>query len=329
VYANNTTVAENYMRNGTTYSLTNATWDLWVDGTRVGTGLAKGALGTNVNFDSYAFNHQSSVTTPGTVYLDDIEYANALPKIYISDNGTQVAAANVNESTTAHILNKIKIDAVSGFNPNLTGMTCTTAGGYDAADITNLKVRYSTDATLDGLDATLSTLSSPGAAGSKTFPSFTSQTITGGTTGYIFITADIAASSASGGNTISVNALGSSDLTFSSGIKASATTAGGTQTIISACTNPTIGTQPTTPQSSCTATNTTFTVAATGTSLTYQWQDSISGGSWANITSGTSGTFTYSGYTSVSLVASSSAAATRFFRCIVYSNGSCPVPSDT
>jgi hypothetical protein len=102
VYANNTTVAENYMRNGTTYSLTNATWDLWVDGTRVGTGLAKGALGTNVNFDSYAFNHQSSVTTPGTVYLDDLEYANALPKIYISDNGTQVAAANVNESTTAH-----------------------------------------------------------------------------------------------------------------------------------------------------------------------------------------------------------------------------------
>jgi hypothetical protein len=83
--------------------------------------------------------------------LDDLEYANALPRIYISDNGTQVAAANVNESTNNHILHKIKIDAVSGLSPNLTGMTCTTAGAYDAADITNLKVRYSTDATLGWL----------------------------------------------------------------------------------------------------------------------------------------------------------------------------------
>lgn len=239
VYANNTTASTNYFRDGTSYSLANATWDLWVDGTRVGTGLAKGALGTNVNFDSYAFNHQNSATSPGTIYLDDLEYANDLPKIYISDNGTQVAASNVNESTTAHILHKIKIDAVSGLSPNLTGMTCTTAGGYDIADITNLKVRYSTDATLDGADATLSTLTSPGAAGSKTFSTFTSQTITGGTPGYIFITADIAASSASGGNTINVNALTTSNLTFSTGIKTGTTNAGGTQTIISACSAPT------------------------------------------------------------------------------------------
>lgn len=79
VYANNTTGSTNYIRSGTSYSLTNATWDLWVDGTRVGTGLAKGNLGTNVNMDSYAFNHQNSATAPGTLYLDDIEYSNALP----------------------------------------------------------------------------------------------------------------------------------------------------------------------------------------------------------------------------------------------------------
>jgi len=79
IYANNTTATKNYLRSGTSYSLANATWDLWVDGTRVGTGLAKGGIGTDANIDSYAFNHQTSVSAPGTIYLDDIEYSNVLP----------------------------------------------------------------------------------------------------------------------------------------------------------------------------------------------------------------------------------------------------------
>jgi hypothetical protein len=233
VYGNNSSGTVSYYRNGTEYSLATRTWDLWLDGTRIVTnGARAGTLAASTNLAGFGFFAESSASNAGYIYLDDLEYANALPRISIADNGTQVAAANVAESTNNHILNKIKIDAVTGLNPNLTGMTCTTAGGYDAADITNLKVRYSTDATLDGGDATLSTLSSPGAAGAKTFPSFSSQTITGGTSGYIFITADIAASSASSGNTISVNALTTSNLTFSTGIKESLATAGGTQTIV-------------------------------------------------------------------------------------------------
>lgn len=78
VYYNNTSGTESYNRSGS-YSLATATWDLWVDGTRVGTGLASGGLSSNVNIDSYSFNHQVSVTTPGTIYIDDIEYSNALP----------------------------------------------------------------------------------------------------------------------------------------------------------------------------------------------------------------------------------------------------------
>jgi hypothetical protein len=143
-------------------------------------------------------------------------------------------------------------------------MTCTTAGGYDAADITNLKVRYSADATLDVADATLSTLSSPGAAGSKTFPSFTAQTINSGSTGYIFITADIASSSSSGGNTINVNALATTDFTFASGTKSGSTTAGGTQTIVAIVT-PTISSSGTLSAVSTTygtaSSNTTFSVS--------------------------------------------------------------------
>ena len=79
VYANNTTSSTNYTRSSTTYSLAPSTWDLWVDGTLVGDDLAKGSIGSDVIFDSYAFNHQSSATAPGTLYLDDLEYSNALP----------------------------------------------------------------------------------------------------------------------------------------------------------------------------------------------------------------------------------------------------------
>jgi hypothetical protein len=172
------------------------------------------------------------------VGIDDVSIrgiAAATPAIALSDNGTQVAIANVTEATTNHVLHRFRLDVTTA-NASLTAVACTTAGGYEAADITNLKVRYSTDATLDGADATLSTLTSPGAAGAKTFPSFTAQAINSGSTGYIFITADIAASSASGGNTISVNAIATGDLTFAAGTKSGSTNAGGTQTIVASAT---------------------------------------------------------------------------------------------
>lgn len=78
VYINNNTTSTTYQKGGSN-SLANATWDLWVNGVKVGNNLAKGALGTNANIDSFAFNHQSSVTSPGTLYIDDIEYSNTLP----------------------------------------------------------------------------------------------------------------------------------------------------------------------------------------------------------------------------------------------------------
>lgn len=170
----------------------------------------------------------------GVFRLDDIVItgtvtATASPEISISNNGTQVSSANVNSGTTAHILHKSAL-AVTTANASLTGMTCVTAGSYAAADITNLKVRYSTDENLDAGDATLSTLNNPGAAGSKTFPSFTSQSISSGSTGYIFITADIA-SIATHNNTININGLTTSNFTFSSGNKTGSTDAGGAQTI--------------------------------------------------------------------------------------------------
>jgi hypothetical protein len=79
VYANNTTSSASYYRSGTTYAMATGTWDLWVNGSIVGDDLAKGGLSSDVIFDSYAFNHQNNVTSPGTIYIDDIVYSNALP----------------------------------------------------------------------------------------------------------------------------------------------------------------------------------------------------------------------------------------------------------
>ncbi len=185
------------------------------------------SAGTNYYYKVYtfdkAYNYATESSGNGTT-------ANAI-SITLADNGTQIASGNINESTTNNVLLKFQL-TVSGSAATLTDVTFTTAGTYDAADISNLKLRYSSDASLDGGDATLATLSSPGAAGSKSFTSL-SQSISGGSTGYFFITADIASGSASGGNTISINALATSNLTFSSGSKSGSTSAGGTQTIVS------------------------------------------------------------------------------------------------
>ena len=194
--------------------------------------LPAGAAGaTNLKI---RFSIVANSSSTNFIRLDDFQIIGTanVPAITLADNGTQVAAANVAEGTTNHILHKFQL-AVTTANATLTGVACTTAGNYDAADITNLKVRYSGDATLDGADATLSTFTSPGAAGAKTFPSFTSQTISSGSTGYVFITADIdGAASGGSGNQININAITTGNLTFSAGSKSGSTTAGGTQTII-------------------------------------------------------------------------------------------------
>jgi hypothetical protein len=137
------------------------------------------------------------------------------PSVAIS-NGT-IATGSPNNGQTNVILQRYDM-AVTTANATLTGLTVTTAGTYAAADLTNLKVRYSTDATLDGADATLSTKTSSLAPGSQVFPSFSSQVITSGSTGYIFVTADIA-SGATNGNTINIASTAFSNITFSSGTK--------------------------------------------------------------------------------------------------------------
>jgi autotransporter-associated beta strand protein len=151
------------------------------------------------------------------------------PSIAITAGG--IGTGSPNNGQTNVVLQRYDM-AITSATPNLTGLTVTTAGTYAAADLTNLKVRYSTDATLDGGDATLSTITTSLGAGSQVFPSFVSQSLASGSTYYIFVTADIA-SGATNGNTINIGTTANGNFTFSSGTisTSSPVAAGGVQTI--------------------------------------------------------------------------------------------------
>ncbi|OFX16748.1 MAG: hypothetical protein A2033_18310 [Bacteroidetes bacterium GWA2_31_9] len=192
-------------------------------GAVVGNSINIAALATT-DFTFTSANKSGSSTASGAQTFTAL-----VPDVVLADNGTQVATANVSQGTTNHILHQSSL-AVTTANSSLTGMTCTTSGSYISADITNLKVWYSADNAF-GSDVLLSTYTTPGVAGAKTFPSFTSQAINSGSTGYIFITTDIAAG-ATVGNTINVDALTTSDFTFASATKSGSSTIGGTQTVI-------------------------------------------------------------------------------------------------
>ena len=165
--------------------------------------------------------------------IDDFKItgtAAAIPSIAIS-NGT-IAAGSPNNGQTNVILQRYDM-AVTTANATFTGLTVTTAGTYAATDLTNLKCWYQSSSTFNSGTATLlSTKTTSLSSGSQVFPSFTSQAITSGSTGYIFVTADIA-SGATNGNTINIGTTAFSNITFSSGTKTGTdpVPAGGAQTI--------------------------------------------------------------------------------------------------
>ncbi|NCA82661.1 MAG: choice-of-anchor D domain-containing protein, partial [Opitutae bacterium] len=151
-------------------------------------------------------------------------------EIALANNGT-VGSGTLEQGSAANVLLKFQI-GVTVANATLTNLTFTTAGTCDADDLTNLKLRYSADGALDAGDATLATNASPGAAGPQTFAAAAfSQPILVGDTGFFFLTADVAAG-ATPGNTLSVNALATSNVLFAAGNKTGSASAGGTQTIV-------------------------------------------------------------------------------------------------
>jgi len=216
-------------------SITNATIRLTETGL-ASTNAVAGSSAQSGNYTSQGGNNISggTITSNTAIAYNTSTYfaigTKLASAIALSDNGTQVSSGNVTVGTTNVVLHKSAL-AVTLLSTTLTGMTCTTAGTYTSSDILYLKLWYQTTNTFNAATATLlSTLSTPGAAGLKTFTSL-SQAINSGTTGYLFITADIAPG-AIVGKTININALTTGDFTLSGGTKSGTTTAGGIQTLI-------------------------------------------------------------------------------------------------
>ncbi len=173
--------------------------------------------------------------------LDDINMtatysAGGTPDILLSSDNPAVPAGNIIQGTTNNLIYDFDL-VITTADAILNGVTVTTAGSYLPADITNIKCWYSTDNIFSpGSDVLLSTNAAVGAAGTQVFPTFISQSILTGATGYIFISAD-AACAATVGNTISVNAITTADISFVSGNKSGTAFAGGTQTFTAATVN--------------------------------------------------------------------------------------------
>lgn len=93
----------------------------------------------------------------------------------------------------------------------VSSFTFLTSGTYSAAEISNFKLYYTTTNSFS-TSTLLATIASPAVAGTQTFPAF-SQAI-GNTTAYFWVTMDVA-SSVTDGNTLTVSASSTANLTSS------------------------------------------------------------------------------------------------------------------
>lgn len=202
--------------------------------------------GLSISPGSYVYIRWSGADAGGSgsrdeFGLDDINMtatfsAGGTPDIVLSSPNPAVPAGNMAQGSINNSIYRFDL-AVSTADATLNGVTINTAGTYTAADITNFKCWYSSDAVFSpGTDVLLSTLTPVGAAGPQVFPSFPNQTILNGATGYIFISADVPCTAVTG-NTVSVSAITTADISFVSGNKSGTAFAGDVQTITAATPN--------------------------------------------------------------------------------------------
>ncbi|WP_161804636.1 GEVED domain-containing protein [Lacinutrix himadriensis] len=154
-----------------------------------------------------------------------------IPSIVLSSSNPAVTATNI--QADANVTNTVIYAfalAVTNYQAELTAFNFTTSGTALTSDITNFEAYYSTDNTFNaGTDTSLGNITTALAAGTHSFSGF-SQTISNGSTGYIFITADIPCG-ATNGNTILVEAITPTDFSFTSGSATGTAYTSGTHSI--------------------------------------------------------------------------------------------------
>ncbi len=221
--------------------------------TIVGTGTN---VFSTVGTDLFGTARSNSTPTKGC-------YEYAVVTITLASN--TVSAANNCASSTKVPIQSFTITASGGIG-NLTNVGFTSTGTYAQADIDNYKLWYGTTDVLTANTTTLiTTLTSSGGQGARTFTAFTTPTLTSGTTYYFWITVDLT-SVLTNNNTIAVNAISTSNLTSTSTKAGSDTDAGGTQTL-KALPIPTFTAQA--GASACASSDVTYTTEASKTNYTW------------------------------------------------------------
>ena len=209
-----------------------------VSGTTSGVIADGGSATFTVTFDPNATGTRTATITivsddsdEGTYTFNVEGTGTAVPDIVLSSSNPAVSAGNILADSDVDNTVIYAFDvSVTTFDAELTAIDFVTSGTYAASNITNFKAWYSSDANFNSAsDTELDNITTGLGVGAHSFTGF-SQTIANGSTGYIFITADLPCS-ATNGNTISVNAVTTADLTFTSGNKTGNAFAGGTQTI--------------------------------------------------------------------------------------------------
>ncbi len=151
--------------------------------------------------------------------IDDLSITLVSPVPSIALSSPTIPTSNINGGTTNNIIGAVQLDVTTA-NATLNAVTFTTSGTYTAADITSTGFKFwlSSSATdISGATRIGSDVAAAGNGSNISISGFTS-TITSGTTRFIVLTADLAASPTDGA-TIGISSTSHTNIGFVSGTK--------------------------------------------------------------------------------------------------------------
>lgn len=157
--------------------------------------------------------------TPVTLPTPDIDHTFSTP-----------GAATIAQGASNTPLYRVQLD-VSTAAATLTGATFTTAGSYTGSDVSDFKLYFSTDATLDAGDNVLGTISTSTGAGQSLAFTGLGQVVPIGTR-YLFVTTSVSGCASIGG-TLNINSTALTAITYSQSTKTGTPVAGTSKSIVS------------------------------------------------------------------------------------------------
>ena len=218
-----TTINATFSGNGISNFVPNATYS-WVIGTYTSGTPSIGTV--NVNVSGITPQGQFTVSASG----GNIVLTYTPTTLTISSQ--TATATNLTQNSTNNNIYTL-IGTASGATVTVNAVTFT--GIYTAADLTNFKLYYNTTGTFGTTTQLGSTITSIPASGNTITFSGLSQSIAVGTPSYFYLTADIPCA-ATGGNTLQINAVATTDVGTTSAV-AGTTSAGSSLSVVTTTPN--------------------------------------------------------------------------------------------